>query len=260
MQVGKVGSPLTAGFFRRTEGVWNFQRFESLVSLLNQQLSCSPTVDSVIGVAKGRVMSNTYIEQLIHAATTFYRNGWMVGTSGNLSARREDDSFWITASGRSKGTLTPADFVRVSLSGEIVESTEGARPSAETSIHQVIYTRFPRARAIYHVHSVEGNLVSAFNDADEIELPPLEMLKGFHVMEDQPKVSIPVFKNHSDVARIAKEIHARFQAEQFRLPALMIRRHGVTVWSETQEETLNRVELIEFLFKYMVLARQLKLT
>ncbi|MEO8207059.1 MAG: methylthioribulose 1-phosphate dehydratase [Chthoniobacterales bacterium] len=205
-------------------------------------------------------MSNPYIEQLIHAATAFYRNGWMVGTSGNLSARQDDDSFWITASGRPKGTLTAGDFVRMSLSGEILEAADGARPSAETSIHQVIYTRFPRARAIYHVHSVEGNLVTSFSDADEIELPPLEMLKGFHIMEDQPKVSIPVFKNHSEVARIAREIHARFQAEQFRLPALLIRRHGVTVWSETQEETMSRVELLEFLFKYMVLARQLKIT
>lgn len=206
------------------------------------------------------VMTNPYIEQLIRAATIFYRNGWMAGTSGNVSARQDDDSFWIAAAGTSKGTLTPADFIRMSLSGEILESTDGARPSAETSIHQVIYTRFPLARAIYHVHSVEGNLVSSFNDADEIELPPLEMLKGFHVMEDQPKVSIPVFKNHSDVARIAREIHTRFQAEQFRLPALLIRRHGVTVWSETQEDTLNRVELMEFLFKYMVLARQMKLS
>ncbi|MCC6546699.1 methylthioribulose 1-phosphate dehydratase [Candidatus Sumerlaeota bacterium] len=204
-------------------------------------------------------MSNPHIEQLIHAATTFYRNGWMVGTSGNLSARQDDDSFWITASGRSKGTMSSHDFVRMSLSGEILEAVDGARPSAETSIHQVIYTRFPRARAIYHVHSVEGNLVTSFNDSDEAELPPLEMLKGFQIMEEQPKVTIPVFQNHSDVARIAREIHSRFQAQQFRMPALLIRKHGVTVWGETQEEALNRVELIEYLFKYMVLARQLKL-
>jgi methylthioribulose-1-phosphate dehydratase len=85
------------------------------------------------------------------------------------------------------------------------------------------------------------------------------MLKGFQIMEENPKVAIPVFRNHPEVTRIARDIHSRFQAEQFRLPALLIRRHGVTVWGESQEEARNRIELVEFLFRYAVLAKQLKL-
>jgi methylthioribulose-1-phosphate dehydratase len=69
--------------------------------------------------------------------------------------------------------MTENDFIRVSVGGEVLEApTEGSRPSAETSIHQVIYTRFPRARAIYHVHSVEANILTTLHEADdEIELP-----------------------------------------------------------------------------------------
>jgi ribulose-5-phosphate 4-epimerase/fuculose-1-phosphate aldolase len=33
----------------------------------------------------------------------------------------------------------------------------------------------------------------------------------------------------------------------------------VTVWGESQEEARNRIELVEFLFRYAVLAKQLKL-
>ena len=60
--------------------------------------------------------------ELIDAARHFYSKDWMVGTAGNLSARLADGSFWITASGRSKGELTTNDFVRVALDGKVLES------------------------------------------------------------------------------------------------------------------------------------------
>ncbi|MGH2415067.1 MAG: class II aldolase/adducin family protein, partial [Microcystaceae cyanobacterium] len=89
---------------------------------------------------------------LIAAARQFYQLGWMVGTAGNLSAKMPDGSFWITASGRSKGKLCGSDFVRISPDGGILESPHAAnRPSAETSIHQAIYSLFPDVNACYHV-------------------------------------------------------------------------------------------------------------
>ncbi len=48
--------------------------------------------------------------QLIAPARYFYQQGWMVGTAGNLSVRLPDGSFWITASGKSKGELSVSDF------------------------------------------------------------------------------------------------------------------------------------------------------
>lgn len=99
----------------------------------------------------------------IAAARHFYQQGWMVGTAGNLSAQMLDGSFWITASGRNKGELSSDDFVRIAPDGTVLESPRPElRPSAETSIHQVIYSLFPDVQACYHVHSIEANLVSHF--------------------------------------------------------------------------------------------------
>ncbi len=110
---------------------------------------------------------------LVAAARRFYQLGWMLGTAGNLSAKVDDHSFWITASGKSKGKLTEQDFVRVELTGKVRElAHRDNRPSAETSIHQVIYCLFPQAQACYHVHSVEANLVSRFARGDKLSLPP----------------------------------------------------------------------------------------
>ena len=194
---------------------------------------------------------------LITAAGHFYQLGWMVGTAGNLSARLPDGSFWITASGRNKGQLGISDFIRIAPDGTVLEQpSPDVRPSAETSIHQAIYSLFSDAKACYHVHSIEANLVSHFADGDALPLPPLEMLKGFGVWEEHPIVAMPVFANHLEVPRIASDICERFQAESPPLNALLIRNHGVTVWASSPEIAHNYLEVAEYIFRYMVAARK----
>ncbi|HIK30317.1 MAG TPA: methylthioribulose 1-phosphate dehydratase [Oscillatoriales cyanobacterium M59_W2019_021] len=194
--------------------------------------------------------------ELIAAASHFYRQGWMVGTAGNLSARLEDGSFWITASGRSKGRLTPADFVRVDSRGEAIDrGAEDAKPSAETSIHQALYALLPDIRACYHVHSVEANLVSNWAKGDTLPLPPLEMLKGLGIWDENPQCAMPVFANYADVPRIAAEIESRFKTEVPQVPALLIRNHGVTVWANSTDGAFCAIELVEYIFRYLVAER-----
>jgi methylthioribulose-1-phosphate dehydratase len=194
---------------------------------------------------------------LIAAAGQFYQLGWMVGTAGNLSAQMPDGSFWITASGRNKGQLNIDDFIRIAPNGTVLEQpSPDARPSAETSIHQAIYSLFPNAQACYHVHSIEANLVSSFTDGDALPLPPLEMLKGVGVWEENPKVAIPVFANHLEVPRIASDIYERFKATPPPVSVLLIRNHGVTVWASSLEGARNYLEIAEYIFRYMVAARK----
>ena len=195
--------------------------------------------------------------ELIDAARHFYRKDWMVGTAGNLSARLADGSFWITASGRSKGELAASDFVRVALDGKVLESAGDGKPSAETSIHQTIYTLFPEAQACYHVHSIEANLVSHFTNGDDLPLPCLEMLKGLGVWEENAKVTMPVFENYLEVSQIAAKISDRLGITPPKIPALLIRDHGITVWATSLLAARNYIELVEYIFRYMVAARQI---
>jgi methylthioribulose-1-phosphate dehydratase len=195
---------------------------------------------------------------LIDASRRFYQLGWMLGTAGNLSARADDESFWITASGKSKGRLEVKDFVRLDRTGTVIETGHpDNRPSAETSIHQVIYSLFPEAHACYHVHSVEANLASRFARGDRLLLPPLEMLKGLGVWVENPQVFMPVFPNHLDVPKIALAIETRFQASPPDVPALLIADHGVTVWGQSPETAEQYLEIVEYVFRYLVASRQL---
>ena len=193
---------------------------------------------------------------MMTASKHFYGLGWMVGTAGNLSARRADGRVWITASGRHKGTLGSGDFVLVDPDGTVAaRGSAQDRPSAETSIHLALYRLFPWAGAVYHVHTVEASIVSDLASAGALALPPLEMVKGLGVWDPDPRVAIPVLQNHADVPLIAREIEERFGAAGPDVPALLIHGHGATVWGRDCEAALHHVEVLEFIFRYMVTAR-----
>jgi methylthioribulose-1-phosphate dehydratase len=193
---------------------------------------------------------------LADVARLFYGRGWMAGTAGNLSLRLEDGSFWITASGKLKGRLRREDFLRVAPGGEVLERgrTED-RPSAETSLHDVIYRLAPEARACFHVHSIPGNVAARLAEGGSLPLPPLEMIKGLGIWEEEPEVALAVFPNHAHVPRIAEEVAARFAAEPPRVPGFLIRDHGLTAWGRDSDAALNHVELFEYLFGFLSSAR-----
>ena len=85
---------------------------------------------------------------MVEAGRSLDLRGWVMGTSGNLSARLDDGTVLITASGKHKGRLTLDDFVAVGRAGET------RKPSAELTIHEVVYRATPDVRAVVHAHSV----------------------------------------------------------------------------------------------------------
>jgi methylthioribulose-1-phosphate dehydratase len=202
---------------------------------------------------------------LIDAAREFYHRGWMLGTAGNLSAKIDGTSFWITGSGCHKGKLRQDDFVGIDLKPSEPEqytprSPSLRKPSAETSIHAAIYRLFPDAGACYHVHSVPANLAANLSGDGNLALPPLEMIKGLGIWLEHPQVTMPVFENYLEVPRIAQAIIDRFSATPPPVPALLIRNHGVTVWAPNPEQASHRLEIVEYIFQYTIAARQIGLS
>jgi methylthioribulose-1-phosphate dehydratase len=197
---------------------------------------------------------------LAEIARDFHARGWMAGTAGNLSARADDDHFWITASGMPKGRLDELDFLLVRVKdGEVVERVRpDNKPSAETSIHRALYALFPGARACLHGHIVPAAIAvdRAKKGAQSLRLPAIEMIKGFDIWQQNPKVDLPLFENHLDVAKIARDIETRFKKTKPAVTALMVRAHGPTVWGASLQEAYNRFEILEYLLRYQAQARR----
>jgi methylthioribulose-1-phosphate dehydratase len=196
---------------------------------------------------------------LVEIARDFHARGWMSGTAGNLSARADAEHFWITASGMPKGRLEENDFLLVRIQdGAVVErAAAGNKPSAETAIHRTIYALFADAHACLHGHSVDGSVASgrAPRGAKALRLPAIEMLKGFDLWQQNPKVDLPLFENTLDVAKIASEIGKRLGKQTPALSAVMIRGHGATVWGRGLQEAYNRFECLEFILSVAARAR-----
>ena len=191
---------------------------------------------------------------LADAARLFYERGWMMGTAGNLSLRSRT-ALLDHRQRQAEGEAEPEDFLRVSPGGEVSSADPRDRPSAETSLHDAIYRLFPEAGACFHVHSIPGNVAARLAAGDTLRLPPLEMIKGFGIWEEEPAIDLPVFRNHLTCRRIAEEMTARFQAAPPRVPGFLIRDHGLTTWGRDAGAALNHVELFEYIFGYLAAVR-----
>lgn len=189
---------------------------------------------------------------LIEAASGFYQRQWMAGTSGNLSLRLASDThhplrYLITASGRDKGALTPADFVTVAEGGTVLEPP-GAKSSAETLLHEAVYRLFPQVNAVYHVHTVAATVLSRHCvDPDGVlRISGLEMLKGLGATTHDTTIELPVFDNSQDIQALSEQLPRRLRPD---VPGFLLAGHGIYTWGESPFEARRHVEIWDFLFQ-----------
>jgi len=185
----------------------------------------------------------------------FYARGWMLGTAGNLSARIDDGTLWVTASGVDKGVLTLDDFVRVTVDGQTVQAPQGKRPSAETCLHQAVYGWDDDQRACLHVHTIAANLLTRIWDGD-LPLPPIEMIKGLGVWDEEPRLRAQVYDNPAHVPAIGQAVAERLPVDAPDVPLYLVRDHGITVWGRTLRQAANRVECAVYVLDYALQAVQ----
>ncbi len=204
------------------------------------------------------------IDGLIAAARSFHERGWMLGTSGNLSARLDSGPIdaggpviAITGSGASKGALTYADVAVIPEESRALLPALGAarrRPSAEAAVHRTIYERLTEVGAVFHVHTVASTALSraaAGSDgaANPVVAEGLEMLKGLDVpwRDGVLRAELPVLANRADMGALAEEVGALLDGAAVPPPVLLVAGHGLTVWGATIEQTRNRLEAAEFI-------------
>lgn len=88
-------------------------------------------------------------EQIVATMNRIYGNGMTTTSGGNLSVLDSDGAMWISPSGIDKGTLRPADIMRVRPDGSI----EGPhKPSCEYPFHSGIFRMCRDVKAILHAH------------------------------------------------------------------------------------------------------------
>jgi methylthioribulose-1-phosphate dehydratase len=189
-------------------------------------------------------------EELVRLGTDFHRRGWMLGTSGNLSAvlSRDPLRVAITASSIDKGRMHSGQILEVDPEGKMLHGSEG-RPSAETLLHLEVI-RSAGAEAVIHTHSVWTTVLSDYHySKGGFFIEGYEMLKGLEgIQTHEHREWIPVVENSQDMAALALEARAILSRQPL-IHGLLVRRHGMYTWGKDLRTAARHVEILEFLME-----------
>lgn len=171
-------------------------------------------------------------DQIVMIMDRIYGGGMTTMTGGNISILDNDGNLWITPSGIDKGSLTRADIVKVTPSGEIISKH---KPSVELPFHKMVYQIRPDVKAVIHAHPPALVSYSLLRKAPDTKIIPTP-----HSVCGE--VGIATYEIPGSV-KLGEKI-----AEQFKkgYNAVMMDNHGIIVAGEDIYQAFKRFETLEF--------------
>ena len=198
-------------------------------------------------------MSESFAEialGLTAIAAEFHSRGWVLGTSGNLSAVVERDPLRlaITPSGVDKGALQADQILSIDEDARMLSSSPG-KPSDESPLH-VRIAKEREAGAVFHTHSVWSTMFSDLHFAEGgLAIEGYEMLKGLEgVKTHEHREWIPILENSQDMWKLAHSV-AEILKQHPHAHGFLLRRHGLYAWGKDRLQAKRHVEILEFLFE-----------
>ena len=189
---------------------------------------------------------------LAAVAQGFHARGWLLGTSGNLSAvvQREPLRIAMSPSGVDKGELRPEQVLLIDEGARIVGQNDG-KPSDESLLHlRIVKER--GAGAVLHTHSVWNTILSDVYARDGgIKIEGYEMLKGLQGVHTHEHAEwLPIIGNSQDMDSLADTIGETLNKHKD-AHGFLLRRHGLYSWGEDLAQAKRHIEILEFLLETM---------
>ncbi len=182
-------------------------------------------------------------DELVATMDRIYRYHMTTTSGGNLSILDADGSIWITPSRVDKGSLRPADVVRVGADGK----PEGLHPpSSEFPFHREIYKRRPDIKAIVHAHP--GALV-AFSIVRK--LPETRVQTNAYALCG--KIAYAAYACPGS-QELGDKIAEAFAAGA---DCVMLENHGVVIGGSDLADAFQRFETLEFVAQTVIKASSL---
>lgn len=145
--------------------------------------------------------SETELRQLIcRVGRQMYRQGYVDGSAGNISARLADDRFLMSPSGLATGFLEAEQLIIVNLAGDRVDQPNAAnahlRATSESAMHLECYRQRDDVNAVVHAHPPTAIALTLVGyDFQQCIIPEMVVLLG--MMPTAP-YSTPSSQENSD--------------------------------------------------------------
>jgi|TARA_B100000959_G_C14834255_1_gene563212 L-ribulose-5-phosphate 4-epimerase len=187
---------------------------------------------------------NKAIEDCLLLNKSIKNNNLVKLTWGNASVLSDDGkSIAIKPSGVDFNELTYSQICIIELyTGKQIE---GKRPSVDTPIHLEIYKAFPEIKSIIHSHS---KFATAWAQA----LKPVPILGTTHA--DYFLSDVPVAKEleikeldqyEKNLGQSVVDYFQKRKINPLNIPAILLPRHGVMVFSDSPRRTLECAIVLE---------------
>ena len=188
---------------------------------------------------------NKLREQICNFSSSLFKRGLTHGSTGNISARLGDDSFLVTPTGSSFGTLDPNEIVKVLKDG----SLEGSHlPTKELPLHKAFYdTRQTKSGAVVHLHSTYSVALSMLPGIDKDNVLP--QFTPYSIML-LGKVKLLPFFVPGDPA-----MGDAIKGLAGKRSAVLLANHGPVVSGKTLEASVNAIEELENTAKLALILR-----
>jgi methylthioribulose-1-phosphate dehydratase len=187
---------------------------------------------------------------LASVAKSFHARGWLLGTSGNLSAvvQREPLHLAMSPSGIDKGELTAQQVLTIDEHAKVI-SDHGVKPSDESLLH-ICIVKQRGAGAVLHTHSVWNTMLSdLFGAAGGVNIQGYEMLKGLQgVSTHEHSEWLPIVENSQNMQTLADTIAATLD-EHKTAHGFLLERHGLYSWGDNLAQAKRHIEILEFLLE-----------
>jgi len=185
--------------------------------------------------------------EVLHAAQAIHREGLVVATSGNVSARITGTDggilMAVTASSIGYENMALDDVVVVTLEGDPVLGE--AIPSTESLMHAAIYASRPDVGAVVHIHSVYASALAVAGRAVPALIDEMVLYLG-----DSVQVAEYAFPGTEELAEyVVTALGDR--------NAVLLRNHGAVGVGGTMAEAVNVCRLVERLAHVYVVATAL---
>jgi L-fuculose-phosphate aldolase len=169
-------------------------------------------------------------EAVAAASRHLAQKGLVIGTAGNISARK-GDLVAVTPTGADLSTVTAEMVTVIDLGGDVVDGD--LAPTSEVPLHTGIYAA-TNALAITHAHAMASTALSCCFE----ELPPLHY--SCLGLGGAPRTAAYATFGSEELARNVLE------ALQGRNAAMM-QNHGSVAYGNKMDEAVERLELLEWL-------------
>lgn len=175
--------------------------------------------------------------EIIRTGKLLQSAGMVAATDGNISVRSDAESFYITASGVRKDSLSSRDIVKLDM--QCRPMGEGKKASTEAKIHAAIYKARPEIGAVVHAHPVHATAFTASPfSLDEPVFPEVILSLG----------RIPVCKYATpSTAALPESLEPYIEYAN----VFLLQNHGAVAVGRTLDEAYNRMEKLEHYARIM---------